>query len=325
MNIKNRRSLKLSAVVAGFFSVMMILFALFYWVLNSHALRNENMLNSVSPAFAGSEVRKRAEFEASKGLLLSPMDWWGDHPTRWQGFNPIWRRMEWDSPAADEMAQLRKMELANLSPLDMVETQFKKYGWVKMRISNYRDLSNFDQSFPGDVLGATLNIHSNGGRKSFDSLRKDQKELYGRLVKMAPKIRSQIFGTKEMRPLWLIGNQIRNIEYECEGDFREKALLRQAFYGCVLSEFGGPGMKLQFLIEPPLSVQFKLYDFFHMSMSLATCNFPSDVVPVSGIAKFAMWMQLIISYIFLGVMVGVMGGALQPIVKAYLETGRIGW
>jgi hypothetical protein len=256
------------------------------------------------PAFQVSEaLRNRVEVRVKNDLKLRAFAGSSTN-VAWQSFSQdesLGRQFPKEGP---RWLEFRDMIVLGLSPTQMIEQNFRKYGLLKFKITFYRD-NMFDTIFPIQVLQEYFSITSveDLQRKiQAGQLSDPEACLFQALSAAAPQIRREVFETRgEGQLLWLRERLIALVS-EIEKKVEDRARLRDIFYGEVLKTMAPPGMQMEFQFDS-LPLQPEVMDFLYTSTLLATSNVPSELVPVTNDVRVAMWLQLMFSYFNLALLV----------------------
>lgn len=302
---------QLVAASAAIFIASIIGFSLLYVFLHRvHQVslirhKDKNIIGAVTPmpAFRLSDaLQSRVEVQVKNDLRLRSF---GDSSTNvaWQSFSQddsLGRQFPEEGP---RWREFRDMAVLGLSPTEMVEKNFQKYGLLKFKILFYRD-NSFDVIFPIKVLHEYFRIQSVEDlqrRIHSGQLSPEEASLYNAATSIAPKIRTGVLEVKEGQLFWL-REKLVGLVSEIEKHVDDKTRLRDVAYGEVLSTMAPPGMQIEFEFSS-LPLHPELMDFVYMSTMLATSNVPSELVPITTDVRVFMWLQLMFSYFNLALLV----------------------
>jgi hypothetical protein len=291
-------------VSIAFFSSVYVFFYRFHRIsIVRHS--DKNIIGAVVPlpAFQLSEVlRKRIEVRVKNDLRLR--DFAGNSTNvAWQSFSQddyLSRQFPDEGP---RWREFRDIAVLGLTPSDMVEKTFRRYGQLEFKIPFYRD-NSFDVIFPIKVLREYFRIQSVEDlqlRMREGRLNPQENALFLATTSAAQQIRQSVLEAKSGQLGWL-SDRLENLASEVERVADDKPRLRDIFYGEVLSAMAPPGMHIEFAFESlPLNPEWM--DFIYMSTMLATSNVPSELTPVTTDVRIVIWIQLMLSYFNLALMV----------------------
>jgi len=293
---------------ACIFVFSIFFFFLTYWFLDSfHQIsliryKNINIIGSVVPlpAFQVSDsLKKRLEVKAKNDLRVR--DFFGNTTNvSWQSFSQDDSISRQFPTEGNHWRDFHDQSILGLTPKEMVEDTFKKYGLLKYQLAAYRD-NSFDILFPIKVMQEYFRVQSIvdlQNRINSGQLNPDESALFQKLSTIAPQIRTGILQQESQSQLFWLSETLKRLATESENVVTDKERFRNIFYGEVLSILAPPGTQVEFFFDSlPLTPE--PMDFLYMSTTIATSNIPGEIVPITNDVRLVMWFQLMISYFIL--------------------------
>ena len=192
--------------------------------------------------------------------------------------------------------------MLGMSPVDLVERIFPKYGILKFRIIEYRD-NSFAEVFPIKVMQEHFQLKSveDLQRRLIENrLTSSESHIYESLRKSAIDIRTHVFQNGETGQLFLLSEFLKRVVGESENLIEGRERFRNIFYGEILATLASAKVDFEF---NQLPLHPEPIDFLYMSTTLATSNMPSEIVPMTNDVRMLMWIQMMLSYFMLAFMV----------------------
>ncbi|MES2963162.1 MAG: hypothetical protein V4760_04670 [Bdellovibrionota bacterium] len=295
----------------AFFCSIAVFSGIYYFLHRYHLASVEMYRNQATyggrtplPAFQISDIlRKRLEVRAKNDLRLINFRAALTN-VKWQNFSRDRSMLRQFPGEAEQWDDFRDRMVTGLSPMEMVESKFSEYGLVTVSVTSYRD-NSFDQIFPLMVMGEYFEAKSlkeMHDRIMSGPLLPDEAQLLSELRIAASEIRVSILENSKPRELWQIGAQLKNVADKTVASAAKKNRLREILYGEVLSTLSPPTSQLEFNFQTmPMEPEF--LDFVWLSSTVGTSNIPSELTPLTNDARLVMWLQLMLSYFILALLV----------------------
>lgn len=242
--------------------------------------------------------------EAKNDLLIQKM--WGNDYPKWMSFSQD-RSLQRQFPdGANHWDDFQDTMTLGVSPKEMVENRFQKYGAVVFKIENYHD-NSIVSIFPFQVLQEFYQLDVQGTNNKIAELYQasPNNNVHLDLVSVATKLKDKLFDNRNQSDLFSLRQLLMETTDTIGINSSEKEKIKNVIYGQVLSTIGTYQVQIKFDFSF-MGFQPFHSDLFYLSLMNSTSNPPQDIVPVIGVTKFLCWLQVTISYFLLAFIVAVL-------------------
>ena len=293
--------------------VSLIAFGCWYYFLDKHYRASDTiykgkllrgfMINE--KAFILSDILKQ-KIEVTAKNALRIRNFIGDNTNvSWQSFQKTRLFLHMPPDQKEKMEEFHDILLLGVSATEMVEETFKRYGLLKFSIITYRD-NSIEQTFPRSITAQFLKkpvslIDKQLRNGSATDL---EKNLFVELQGVAKTLRQSTFQDGKTGYLFRLSEHLKTIADGIEKKMTLGSEFREVFYAEILAMLAPPQTHIEFEFSSlPLVPSFS--DFFYLSIVIGTGNIPSEITPLALIARVSVWVQLVFSYLMLGVFIGI--------------------
>lgn len=265
-----------------------------------------------TPAFIlTGEIKTRVQIKALNELFLNKF---GNQilNMHWRSFNQDNSLIRQFPNEKQNQSDFNDVFTRGLKPSNLVDEAFNKYWSVEFNINSYRD-NIFLELFPFKVMNefAEETIDAFKNRINQNLLTPQEINLYNELIKTSNILlqnvltnhKTQNFGNLSM----LLNNEYNKLDPYV---WKDKARFKEIFFGMFLDTLTNPGVEITYNLEKLIEYP-TFTDFFYFSSMVATNNVPSDILPVTDDARFIVWIQMMLSYFLLALLIGVVLNALK--------------
>lgn len=293
------------------FSFSIIYWFIFHWQnISTISFEKKSYTGVVSPvpAFSFSDSFKTTlKINAINELRLQMI---GTQISQsfWMGFSEdksIYRQFGQDPETADP---IKTMSRLGITPIQLVEDKFQKFNELKIKLvfsGNEQRNTNVDRllipimmEYFKEPSASALSSRVFEAKMTLPELK-----LYSKLQLALEILSQKVFRDQETT----FGNLKMSIQMAFDKlieneSFAELERLKSIFYGEVLSSLALYNVQIKFELDS-LSLKPRFIDFIYMSTMVATNNIPSEITPVTDNVRFLIWIQMMISYFILALLV----------------------
>ncbi|KYG62883.1 hypothetical protein AZI87_16585 [Bdellovibrio bacteriovorus] len=310
----------------GLFLINIAVFAVVYWLIfhwqNISAVSHDSKTYigrlSPTPAFNFSESLKTTlMIDAINDLRLQKnADSISKAP--WVSFSEdksIYRQFGENPDTPDAIREISRL---GLTPSQLIEKQFKKYGELKIEFrfnGTENGLSNINEMLIPIMMEyfrePSATAMSNRVINASPPMSVDELRLFSSLQRALEHLHKQVFQpqTTTLERLSTAIQESYSLLIENQ-NFPEIERLKNIFYGETLKALGKYNLEIIFDLNS-LMMRPRFLDFVYTSTMVATNNVPSEIIPITDNVRFLIWIQMMISYFNLAIVVAVVAKILK--------------
>jgi hypothetical protein len=238
--------------------------------------------------------------EAKNDLLIQDLGS-TEHP-KWMNLSQD-RSLQRQFPnSADHWDEFQDIMTLGVSPKELVENRFSKYGSIPFKIEAYSD-NSIQTLLPFRTIQEFYQLDVVGTQRKIQELRSlEINNLHAQLEKIATQLKERLFENRNVSSLFSLKQLLIEITDPIALSPVEKERIKNIIYGQTLEIIGSYQVRIAFDFS---SIRFQpsLSDLFYLSLMNGTSNPPQDIMPVIGMAKLLCWLQITISYFLLAFIV----------------------
>lgn len=253
----------------------------------------------VSPSFNNREVLK------AKNKLRIHDAFGSDGLANWRHFHP-YPSLGSSSEADNFIREASNAMLFGKNAVELVEKDFVELRKVKFRINKPADIFEYFKA----------TFHYNYAVKWQDQKKsEDPQEMQSwvtltppRYVEFSEKLEARLAATFKHGfggYLFELSLHLVSIANEFQPSIDDKGF-KEKFYGTILARLAGHGTTDLSFEE--IAAQMAYRDFLYYSLAVGTGNLPSEISAAAGMPRLVTSLHLLLSYILLGLFVGILSG-----------------
>lgn len=307
--------------LTSFYVASILTFGFIYFRIHSNSLsaivkfkgRTLNGFTRPLHAFSFSDVFRNKIITKIKNDLRISEFFGDDNNVVWQSFTRgrVFNFARTDESERKQWDEHFDMSLRGISACDMVDNIFPKYPLITFVIRKYSD-NYLHHTLPLSVVAHTYGEPISKIDAEFRNgvLPADKARLWQTTSEIAIDLKNTIFKDENHIKLFFLKRILDQYLDKLKPVGEQLINLKEIFLSEILATLAMPSTQLE-VDYSAIKIEPDKWDFYYLSIVAGTCNIPSEITPVSHLSRALVGLQLILSFVILGVLVGIVAGLLS--------------